>query len=331
MDSFKPPRALRNRHVQSIAASIKLRRPFVKRRAAAMLRRSVETTVDGGDGVRLQGFHSAHGDRPRDLAILLHGWEGSSDSVYLLSLAGFLFDRGYDVFRLNLRDHGDSHHLNRGLFNSCRLDEVLVAVKNIRDSYAQDRNAFLCGFSLGGNFALRVAARAPSAGLDLARVIAVCPVLHPLSTLDVLEKSRILYSPYFIRKWRKSLLKKQALFPDTYDFKDPSVFRNLTVMTDYFVDRYTEYSDLETYLNGYSLTGDRLENLTVPAHILSSMDDPVIPYTDLSRIARPPALSVTLTRFGGHCGFIQNLSMKSWVNEKIAEWMSPHSILTSKP
>ena len=331
MDSFKPPRALRNRHVQSIAASIKLRRPFVKRRAAAMLRKSVETTVDGGDGVTLQGFHSAHGDGPRDLAILIHGWEGSSDSVYLLSLGGFLFDRGYDVFRLNLRDHGDSHHLNRGLFNSCRLDEVLVAVKTIRDRYAKDRRVFLCGFSLGGNFALRIAARAPSERLELDGVLAVCPVLHPPSTLSVLEKSRFLYAPYFIRKWRKSLLKKQALFPDTYDFRDPAVFKNLTDMTAYFVDRYTEFSDIQTYLNGYSLTGDTLSSLTVPAHILISMDDPVVPCSDLERLARPQSLTVTLTGYGGHCGFIQNLSMKSWVNEKIAEWMSRHSIRTSKP
>ena len=63
--------------------------------------------------------------------MLLHGWEGSSDSLYLLSLAQPLFEAGYDVARLNLRDHGDSHHLNEEIFHSCRIAEVVGAVRGL--------------------------------------------------------------------------------------------------------------------------------------------------------------------------------------------------------
>ena len=38
------------------------------------------------------------------------------------------FDADYDVARLNLRDHGDSHHLNDEIFHSCRIAEVVGAV-----------------------------------------------------------------------------------------------------------------------------------------------------------------------------------------------------------
>ena len=61
--------------------------------------------------------------------MLLHGWEGSADSTYLLSLAQSLFAAGFEVVRLNLRDHGATHHLNRELFHSCRLPEVVGAVR----------------------------------------------------------------------------------------------------------------------------------------------------------------------------------------------------------
>lgn len=322
MNIFKPARLFRNRHLQSIAASVKLRRPLVRKRARALLRQSREVLVDGGDGVRLQGFYSSHRDRPRDLVILLHGWEGSSDSMYLLSSAGHLFNRGFDVFRLNMRDHGTSHHLNQGLFNSCLIDEVLYAVGRIKAEYTDGQKTFLCGFSLGGNFALRIAARAPQAGFTLDRVAAICPVLHPPATMDALANGFFVYNTYFIRKWKKSLLKKKALFPAIYDFDDPNVFKSLGTMTDYFVTRYTHFEDADTYLNGYSLTGDALSDLTIPAHIISSLDDPVIPYQDLERLARPSSLSVTLTPFGGHCGFITGPSMKSWVDGVLADLFS---------
>jgi len=105
--------------------------------------------------------------------VLLHGWEGSADSLYLLSLAQLLFEQRFEVVRLNLRDHGDTHHLNRELFHSCRLPEVVGAVRALQQRFAP-RPLQLVGFSLGGNFMLRVAAQAREAGLDLERVIAAC-------------------------------------------------------------------------------------------------------------------------------------------------------------
>ncbi len=77
-------------------------------------------------------------------------------------------------------------------------------------------------------------------------------------------------------------------------------------MTDFFVCHYTEYPDLETYLRGYAVTGDRLAGLTVPSEILLADDDPVIPVADVARLAHSPALRIRRSRYGGHCGFIAN-------------------------
>ena len=74
------------------------------------------------EGVRLLGYHTeSAGPKSRGLVVMLHGWEGSADSTYILSVAPKLIAAGYSVFRLNFRDHGDSHHLNRELFHSCRF------------------------------------------------------------------------------------------------------------------------------------------------------------------------------------------------------------------
>ena len=72
---------------------------------------------------------------------------------------------------------------------------------------------FLGGFSLGGNFSLRVAIRAPDAGIDLRKVVAVCPVLEPANTMEALELGWFGFRQYFVRKWKRSLLAKEACFP----------------------------------------------------------------------------------------------------------------------
>ena len=230
--------------------------------------------------------------------------KGSADSLYVVSLAQSLFERGLDVVRLNLRDHGTTHHLNRELFHSCRLPEVIGALRSIQAQFPRTPLS-LVGFSLGGNFMLRAAARAAEAGLDIERAIALSPVLDPNETLVAMETGWAAYNRYFVRKWAASLLKKQSAWPGHYDFGDLLRGKGLRHMTAALVSRFTEYSSLDAYLNGYSITGDALAKLEVPAHIITAIDDPIIPVRDLAKLARPKALRVTTVSHGGHCGFVE--------------------------
>ncbi|HSS05660.1 MAG TPA: alpha/beta fold hydrolase, partial [Rhodanobacteraceae bacterium] len=153
---FQPPWLLRNPHVQSVLASSRIRRWLSLRRGGDIESCAVEHIVDCGDGVRLQGFHTTQRALPeaRGLVVLLHGWEGSARSNYVLSSGARLLREGFDVFRLNFRDHGETHHLNREIFHSCRIDEVVAAVGAIAEHFPA-RALAIAGFSLGGNFALR--------------------------------------------------------------------------------------------------------------------------------------------------------------------------------
>ena len=322
--AFSPPSWLANSHLQSILPSLKLRRPLLASRTQAMLACADTQIVDCGDGVRLMGHYSsqsAAGHPPaRELAILLHGWEGSADSLYVLSLGAHLFSLGCDVYRLNFRDHGPTHHLNEDIFHSCRLDEVVGAVRRIHET-VPNRRLTLAGFSLGGNFALRVAARAPAAGIRLERAVAVCPVLRPHSTMDVLESGWFVYREYFIAKWKRSLRRKQELFPNRYDFGALLSQRSIKAMTEILVEGYSEFADLDAYLNGYAIVGDALARLDVPSRILFSLDDPIIPARDLADLARSPALEITTIPHGGHCGFMDHLNGASWADREVGRMM----------
>ena len=300
--------------------SLPLRRRAVERRAAPVIAASRRLVLDCGDGVRLMGWHApppAAAGRPRRrIAVLLHGWEGSADSLYLLSVAQLLHERGFPVIRLNLRDHGGTHALNRGLFHSCRIAEVVGAVARIRELFP-DEGVALAGFSLGANFWLRVGARAPAAGIAIERIVAVCPVIEPRHTLAALEAGPAVYRQYFLWKWRRSLRAKQLAWPGDYEFGELLKDKSLTAMTDRMVRRYTDFPDLAAYLSGYAITGDALATLEAPTRLITSRDDPMILAGDLERVARPPALEVTLTERGGHCGYMDALGGPSWIDREI--------------
>ncbi|HEX7417949.1 MAG TPA: alpha/beta fold hydrolase [Steroidobacteraceae bacterium] len=324
-ERFHPPWWLRSAHLQTVLVSMALRRPAIRRRARALLAASTQIVLDCGDGVRLQCFHAAppagahRGER--GLVVLLHGWEGSADSLYILSLAQQLLTAGFEVVRLNLRDHGATHHLNRELFHSCRLPEVVGAVQALAARFTQ-RPMSLVGFSLGGNFVLRIAALAHTQAVQLQMAIAVSPVIDPQKTLYALEFGPALYHHYFIRKWSSSLRRKQLAWPGRYDFARTAALRNLRQMTAELVRHHTEYPSLEAYLAGYAITGPRLAGLEVPALILTAADDPIIPAGDLERLASPPALRIVVTRHGGHCGFLDTLTAPSFADRFVLQALS---------
>jgi predicted alpha/beta-fold hydrolase len=320
---FAPPGWLANPHVQSILPTLRVRRPLLQRRAQALLACAQEHILDCGDGVRLLGHYSGHTEPAageRQLAVLLHGWEGSSDSMYVLSLSSHLFAHGCDVFRLNFRDHGPSHHLNQDIFHSCRIAEVLGAIRRIQQMFPQHRLT-VAGFSLGGNFALRVAAQAPAAGIRLQQAVGICPLLQPHSTMNVLESGAYVYRKYFINKWKHSLRLKQQLFPELYDFRTILAQHSIKAMTELLVKRFGEFPDLDAYLHAYAITGEALANLQIPSHILFALDDPIVPARDLGDVARTDYLQITALPRGGHCGFMESFNSPSWADRQLAHLM----------
>jgi len=320
--TFDPPRLLRSAHVQTIAASVPPRSWLIQRRAALLLSRARPMLLDCGDGVQLQAFHSPQvpnrrASDGRRLAILLHGWEGSVESPYVLSAAALLYQHGYALVRMNLRDHGGTQALNRGLFHSCRLPEVVGAVRALSAQFPAAR-LYLGGFSLGGNFMLRVAADA-AAPDSIAGVVAVSPVLDPEATLTALERGLAIYRRYFVRRWTRSLRLKQRAWPGERDY-DPLIrSQDLRRMTADLVQQCTDFGSLEAYLRGYAITGSRLESLRFPAHLLLAADDPIIPVAGLPALAHSGQLRIVRTGHGGHCGFIDFWRRPSFADRYMLE------------
>ncbi len=322
---YQPQLWLRSPHLQSLFATSPLRRA----RGAVLLRRSGAVSkpyiVDGGDGVRLEGVHSRlPGAEPRGLALLLHGWEGSAESSYMRLTAAHLLGAGFEVFRLNFRDHGDTHHLNQALFHSNRIDEVMHAANDVAERFlaGSSRPMVVAGYSLGGNFALRVAMRARAAGLPLVRAAAVCPLLDPGLTMNRMEQGLPFYIRYFEQSWRASLRRKRDNFPQFYDFDDRVLKLGMRELTRWMVERHTDFDTLDDYFNGYSIAGDRLATLDVPADLLTAADDPVIPVAEFHALRLPDTAKIEIARWGGHCGFLETTRLDGYAERWVAARLS---------
>lgn len=319
---FTPAWGLRSALVQSTLAS---KRPVKRHWRARGLDLNARSTLhhfqsqdEHGAPVQLTGWHTAH-PAPAGLVVMIHGWEGSQDSSYLYGLASALFTVGYSIVRLNLRDHGTTHHgLNREMFHSARLAEVLHAIRAAQALEAPALPLFVVGFSLGGNFALRVALRGAPLGVTPRLCIGISPALNPGSTLRAIDDGPRVFHRYFLDKWHETMDAKARAFPGAFDFTRHKALRNFTEITRAFVTDYTDYPTLDDYLAQYTLTPALLMASPQPLAVITAADDSVCPPRDFEGLkAGGPVRAYEATARGGHCGFVENWRFECWLDRVV--------------
>jgi predicted alpha/beta-fold hydrolase len=234
----------------------------------------------------------------------------------MVCLGRKLFQEGFDVYRLNFRDHGGTHHLNEGMFHWALLQEVADAV-GMLGARADGNPVFLIGFSMGGNFALRLA------GLELPflnTIYAVSPVLNPLASTRKMDKNPLMQT-YFREKWLRSLKRKEELFPHRYQLEEVYQESDILKMTEIILGKYTEFPSVEAYFDQYTLTPERLAEVRIPTTVIVSDDDPVLadsPYSDYLSLEK---VRFSVQKYGGHIGFIRPTLRVSWADRIIAKDM----------
>lgn len=317
--SYTPPPGLRNAHINTIFGSNGPRKLLIRSRSKTLRQKSREVLLDRRHGVQLHGEYTANPSE-RGLVIMIHGWEGCSSSSYLLSSASYLYARGYSIFRLHLRDHGPTHHLNNQPFLAIRLNEVLDAIEHIQQKFCYEKN-YLVGYSLGGNIATRAAANIDQRPIRLNQVIAVCPPIDPKKAGEAIRHN-LIYNRYFVGKWHRSFKKKIQYFPEHQQNADIFEHGDLISLHEAFVPRYSEHPNATSYFKAYTLDEHLLKKMDVPCHLILAEDDPIVPFESIRLLPKLEGLSVETNPYGGHCGFLKNYQMHAWVDERIDELFS---------
>ncbi|HEY5627014.1 MAG TPA: alpha/beta fold hydrolase [Nitrospira sp.] len=315
---FQPPFALRNPHLMTLWPRYRFRGKLLA--GLPIETRFFTTTPE----TRLLGYcHWQPKRQATQTLVLLHGLEGCSESHYMLGIASKAYRAGLNVVRLNQRTCGGTEHLTPTLYNSGLSGDYRAVLTELTETEQLER-IWLIGYSMGGNLMLKAAGESAGTAPALAGTIAVCPNIDPTECVIALEQPRNwIYHRNFLTRLKSRLRRKAALLPGKWD---------LTGLED--INRISEFDDRYTAPDGgyrnsadyYNRSGARhvLASIEVPTTIITSQDDPFIPFTMFSNpaITANPNITLFAPSYGGHCGFFQQRQPhedRYWVENRIVE------------
>lgn len=296
--------------------------------------REVLTTPDDDDLV----LDHAAGPPGSPRVLLLHGLEGSAHSFHTQGLAYRVALAGWRSIALNFRSCArdprqiETRLTNRRprLYHSGETGDLDFVVKQLA---AREPGAplYAIGFSLGGNVLLKWLGESGAA--SEIRAAATISVPYDLAAASRFLERRIglVYTGHFLARLKTKALDLIARFPHETSHIDRSRLRAART--------FWELDDcLTAPLHGFCGADDYytrssslpyLSRIGIPTLCLSAADDPLIP-ADSAERARglaSPQVSVEVTRWGGHAGFVTGRwpwRAVYWAEERAVAWLLAH-------
>ena len=262
--------------------------------------------------------------------LLLHGLEGSSLAHYIAGISDKAWSAGWNVIRLNQRNCGNTEHLSRGLYHSGLTHDPLFVMRELIRTEGLRRLA-VAGYSLGGNLTLKLAGELDRHPLpELKAVCAVSPTMDLSACVAALERrSNIAYEFNFVRHLKARMRRKVAAHPGVFPLERLPRIWTVRQFDEAYTAPHHGFRDASDYYHRASALRV-IENIRIPALILTSEDDPFVP-TDAFKTAAVrsnPAITVVVTTHGGHCAFVersQNGYDGYWAEREVVRFVSAHA------
>lgn len=311
-------------HAQTIVSSKHLprRRAF---RAETALYESRLSEVEPGTRVLLKCRWQPE-RRAAPTLLLIHGLEGSTESLYVLGTAQKAFRRGFNVVGMNMRNCGGTEHLAATLYHSGMTGDIRRVLLEELAGREGLSEIYLAGFSMSGNMVLRLAGdygAAPPPALKGAA--AVSPSIDLDSCAAALERrENALYRWNFVSNLRGRVRRKDRLSPGVYDTRRLRRVRTVREFDEHVTAPHGGYRDASDY---YARTSSRhvIGDIRIPTLIIHSADDPIIPVEPFfdEAIADNPDVLLVVTRRGGHVGFLSDRAEgedRHWAENRLVEF-----------
>jgi predicted alpha/beta-fold hydrolase len=263
--------------------------------------------------------------------LLLHGLESSSDAHYVRGLSEKAFAAGFNSVRLNQRNCGGTEHLTDSLYHSGLTHDPLMVMRELIEVDGVQSIA-VAGYSLGGNLALKLAGDFGAAPpKQLGAVCAVSPTMDLAECVEALEApENQIYQRHFVRNLKKRMRRKARAFPGKFSLDPLGAVKTIREFDDAYTAPFHGFRDASDYYHRASAMR-AIENISIPALIISAEDDPFVPATPF----RDPAvlgnkhIEVRLTKHGGHCGFVEERLGGYdgyWAEREVVDFISEHLI-----
>ncbi|MFU8803532.1 MAG: alpha/beta fold hydrolase [Bradymonadaceae bacterium] len=234
----------------------------------------------------------------KELVVVLHGLGGDVARSYCVGAARAAHEAGFSCLRLAMRgaDEGgtDIHHA--GLTSD--VGEILGDA-----AFARYERIYLVGYSLGGHVALRAAIDEVEA--RLVAVAAICPPLDLAASQAAIDRAgRGVYRRHVINALKRHYVRiaRAGLMPTPVErILQVRTLREWDALT--VVPRFG-FADVDAYYRRESVAS-HIEKLNIPALIVASKHDPMVPMRTLQgTLSRATGdVDVRWVRRGGHVFF----------------------------
>ncbi|MEQ8764926.1 MAG: alpha/beta fold hydrolase [Planctomycetota bacterium] len=316
---FRPHPAFRGAHANTIAAAL-WPRPT---RRLRHLRREWWLHVPRGTVLRVECYEP-EGPKRRAL-VISHGLEGSSRSGYVLSTAAKALAQGRHVYCLNTRNCGGTVLLTPTLYHAGLTEDLAAVVASLKAQGFESID--LCGFSLGGNMALKLAAEwGVEAAQHVRSVAAISPCLDlPVAAQRLEHRDNRFYQRQFVSSCKKLIRLKSKLDPSAWSVTGLDEIRTLREFDARFTAPDAGFRDVDEYYEKASAL-PKLGSLTTPSLIIQAQDDPLIPFESFERpeITEHPWIELLAPECGGHNAFLSAKGPdpdRFWAEHRLFEFL----------
>ena len=257
--------------------------------------------------------------REQPLVVLVHGLTGAEDSLYILSMARLLLDRGSRVLRLNLRGAGPSRAFCRQHYYAGRSEDFRALLSLLPDELAGD-GVVAVGYSLGGAMLLKYLGEEGAAARLQAAASVCAPIDLAVTCRCMMRRRNRLYHRYILGEMKVEATGAGAELSAT---ERAAILQARTVWEydDRFIAPRHGFAGAEDYYERCRPTR-YMAAIRVPTLVLAALDDPWIPGA-LYRAydwSQNRSLAPLLPEQGGHVGFHGRGSRQPWSDLAVARF-----------
>ncbi|MDA2935011.1 alpha/beta fold hydrolase [Acidobacteria bacterium AH-259-D05] len=232
---------------------------------------------------------------------------------------------GWNTILLNL--YNTNRALSRPkIFHAGSSPEVGEILQQLFLKYNL-KGLYLVGVSMGGNILLKLLGEWGSAVPEYVRAAAVISPLVDLTTSwKTLERpSNFLFQHHFVTNLKKRIQPNLSLLAPFVDVEALMKVRTIREFDEIFTAPLGGFCDAVDYYEKVSAL-PHLKNIRIPTVLFHALDDPFLsgePFL-LPEACSNRSLGISLTRHGGHVGFVEKESQgdidRFWAENRIIDF-----------
>ena len=259
----------------------------------------------------------------KELIIVTHGLEGSSQSQYIIDLCNHPDALKFDILAWNCRSCSGRMNRLQKLYHHGEIEDIAEVIQHVVDTRKYEK-IHLSGFSMGGNISIKFLAK----NFDQAKHISSCAVVS--APCDLAASSRamdrpqnILLKKYFKKNVGAKLAAKEAQFPGSFPMEQYEKIKNWNEIDRLFVAPFVGYETVEEFYTDVSAI-TFIDQVTTPLFLLNAKNDPVLAPSchPVDKAQHSKIFYLELPRTGGHVYF--PMKNENFAVKRILTFISQH-------